>query len=269
MQLHWHTEPLFLILFVLAGILYGLAAGPLRHRLTMRAKYPRLPVFCLILGLFVLYGAIASPLDALGEHYLFSAHMLQHIILIYPVPMLLLMGLPAWMLRPFKTRFWVERIVRCLTRPVVTLSAFNLVFMAWHIPGLYEWALRDRLVHNLEHVTFLLTALFIWWPILSPLPTLPRLPWGSQIVYLFTLSISQIPVFAYITFTDEVLYPTYEIAARIVPLTPLEDQQLGGIIMKVASMIVLFGMLAVAFWRGYQVETSRQSLLTQPEPSTV
>ncbi|MDH3604682.1 MAG: cytochrome c oxidase assembly protein, partial [Candidatus Tectomicrobia bacterium] len=86
-----------------------------------------------------------------------------------------------------------------------------------HIPGLYEWALRDRLMHNLEHVTFLLTALLMWWPVLSPMPILPRLAWGSQMVYLFALSISQIPVFAYITFTREVLYPTYEIAARIVP----------------------------------------------------
>jgi putative membrane protein len=154
-----------------------------------------------------------------------------------------------------------------LTRPVVALTAFNLVFIAWHIPGLYEWALRDRLMHNLEHVTFLLTALLVWWPILSPLPTLPRLAWGSQMIYLFALSISQIPVFAYITFTREVLYPTYERADRIVPLTPLEDQQLGGIIMKVASMIVLFAMLAVAFWRGHQAENGPRSSLKRSPPA--
>jgi putative membrane protein len=211
-----------------------------------------------MLGLFTLYGAIATPLDALGEHYLLSAHMLQHIILIYPVPMLLLMGLPAWMLRPFMARFGIERLVRFLTRPVVALIAFNLVLIAWHIPGLYEWALRDRRMHNLEHVTFLLTALLMWWPVLSPMPTFPRLTWGGQMVYLFAHSITQIPIFAYITFRGEVLYPTYETAARIVPLTPLEDQQLGGILMKGANMVVLFTMLAVVFWRGYQAEKPRQ-----------
>jgi putative membrane protein len=160
-----------------------------------------------MLGLVTLYLAIASPLDALGEHYLFSAHMLQHVILIYPASMLLLMGLPAWMVRPLTTRFGIASIIRFLTRPVVTLTAFNLVFIAWHIPGLYEWALRDRLMHNLEHLTFLLTALLLWWPVLSPTPTLPRLAWGSQEVYLLALSISQLPVFAYITFAREVLFP--------------------------------------------------------------
>ena len=259
---------MLLILLGLVGAIYGLGAGPWRYRFTRRAGYPRLQVCCFMLGLFTLYLAIASPLDALGEHYLFSAHMLQHVILIYPASMLLLMGLPTWMVRPLATRFGMANIIRFLTRPIVALTACNLVFIAWHIPGLYEWALRDRLVHNLEHVTFLLTALLLWWPVLSPIPTLPRLAWGRQVVYLLALSISQLPVFAYITFAREVLYPTYDTAARIVPLTPLEDQQLGGIIMKVANMVVLFTMLAVVFWRGYQAEKPRPLLLTQPEPAT-
>ena len=173
--------------------------------------------------------------------------------------MLLLLGTPCWLLRPLLIPPGVAPVVRCLTRPLIALVAFNLVFAAWHIPGLYEWALRDRTMHNLEHVTFLATSILMWWPLLSPLREFPRLTPGLQTLYLLALSLVQLPVFAYVTFTHRVLYPTYETAPRLVPLTPLADQQLGGILMKVAGMVVLFAMLVIAFWQWYRLDTPWQA----------
>ena len=137
---------------------------------------------------------------------------------------------------------------------LIACLLFNLNFAVWHIPSLYEWGLRDRSVHILEHGLFIGTAVLMWWPLLSRLPEHPRLQPGLQVLYVLGLALGQIPVFAYLTFAAEVLYPTYETAACLVSLSPLEDQQLGGIIMKAVSMVVLLAMLALAFWRWYQTE---------------
>lgn len=200
------------------------------------------------------YFTVASPLDAIGEAYLFSAHMVQHMILIYVVPVLFLLGLPAWLLRPVMTVGAVSFICRWLTHPIIACLLFNLNFAVWHIPALYEWGLQNRAVHILEHGMFMSTAVLMWWSLSSRLPEHPRLPPGLQVLYILTLALGQIPVFAYITFAGEVLYPTYATAVRLVPLSPLEDQQLGGIIMKTVSMAVRFAMLALAFRRWYQTE---------------
>jgi putative membrane protein len=244
-HLHWHTEP---------GLLVGLVRL-WRHRDSLakqRMIYGRATSF--VLALLVLYGAIASPLDAIGEAYLFSAHMVQHMILIYVVPVLFLLGLPVCRLRHVMTFRGAKFICRWLTHPIIACLLFNLNFAVWHIPALYEWSLRDRAVHILEHGMFMGTGVLMWWPLLSRLPEYPRLLPGLQVLYVLGLALGQIPVFAYVTFAAEVLYPTYETAARLVPLTPLEDQQLGGIIMKAVSMGALFAMLTLAFWRWYQTE---------------
>ena len=254
-HLHWHTEPGLLVGLILVLMLYGWAVRLWRHRdlpAKQRMTYGRAASF--VFALLVLYGAVASPLDAIGEAYLFSAHMVQHMILIYVVPVLFLLALPVWRLRPVMAVGAVSFICRWLTHPVIACLLFNLNFAVWHIPALYEWGLRDRAVHILEHGMFMGTAVLMWWPLLSRLPEYPRLLPGLQVLYILGLALGQIPVFAYVTFAAEVLYPTYETAARLVPLTPLEDQQLGGIIMKAVSMGALFAMLTLAFWRWYQTE---------------
>ena len=253
--LHWHTEPTLLMGLLVVMLLYGFGVAILRQRLAPGTALPTRRAVCFALGLVSLYVTVASPLDAIAEHYLFSAHMLQHVILIYPVSMLLLLGLPGWLLRPLLTFPVLAPCWRWVTKPLVAFLAFNVAFSAWHLPGLYEWALRDRTVHNVEHMILLVTSMLMWWPLLSPMREYPCLPPGLQTLYVLALSLGQIPVFAYLTFSSQVLYPTYETAQRLLPLTPLADQQLGGMIMKVASMAVLFGLLAVAFWRWYHTDS--------------
>jgi putative membrane protein len=157
--------------------------------------------------------------------------------------------------------------VHGVTHPVLTCTAFTVVFAVWHIPGLYEWALRDRTMHDLEHLSMLGIGCLMWWPLYSPMPRFPRVAPGMQMLYLLALTIGQIPVFAYLTFAQDILYPTYGAAPRIIALSPLEDQQLGGIIMKLASMIALFAALTVAFWRWYQHESAPHGRHDHAAPS--
>lgn len=264
---HWHLDPVLPTVLLLTFLLYGLTCIPLRTKRPAVKRLAQRRTVSFLLGLSVLYVTLASPLDVIGEQLLFSAHMVQHVLLIYPVAFLLLWGLPAWFLEPILARPVLRPAVRGVTHPVFTCVAFTVVFAVWHIPGLYEWALRDRTMHDLEHLSMLAVGCLMWWPLCSPMAHFPPRPPGMQMLYLLALTIGQIPVFAYLTFAPEVLYPTYEAAPRIVALSSLEDQQLGGIIMKLASMIALFAALAVSFWHWYHHESAPRDRHDPATPS--
>ncbi|MGE3728431.1 MAG: cytochrome c oxidase assembly protein [Candidatus Sericytochromatia bacterium] len=216
-------------------------------------------------GLALIYIAIASPIDSIGEKYLFSVHMFQHNLFMYPVVTLILIGIPGWMLElVFKQLPWLERIFKRLVHPIPACLIFNLVFGIWHIPFLYDWALRDRMVHNLEHLTFILGALLMWMPVRNPIENL-RLSFGFQMMYLGALTIAQMPVFAFVTFSRSVLYQTYELAPRLTVLTAQGDQQLGGVLMKITGMLVFSIAFIRIFMAWYQQDKeSIAPLKTQP-----
>jgi putative membrane protein len=208
-------------------------------------------------GLALIYAAIASPVDSIGEQYLFSVHMFQHNLFMYPVATLLLLGTPAWMPEIiFQYWPWSRAVIRALAHPVPACLIFNLVFAVWHVPYLYDWALRDRMVHNLEHLTFILGAVLMWLPVRSPLPAL-RLSYGFQLLYLGALTIAQAPIFAFVTFSKQVLYQTYELAPRLTVLTARGDQQLGGILMKITGMLV-FSMAFINIFRAWYSASQKQ-----------
>ena len=130
------------------------------------------------------------------------------------------------------------------------------MFAVWHVPYLYDWALRDRMVHNLEHLTFILGALLMWMPIRSPIATL-RLSHGFQLLYIGALTIAQAPVFAFVTFSRHVLYQTYELAPRLTILTARGDQQLGGVLMKITGMVV-FTIAFINIFRAWYYDSQKQ-----------
>ena len=168
-----------------------------------------------LVGILILFIALLSPIHELGDNYLFSAHMVQHLLLISVVCPLLLLGTPAWLLRPMLRHPRVMGAARTLTRPVVAFVLFNLVFAFWHLPVLYDLALRQQGIHILEHIMFLGAGLIMWWPILSPLPELPRSPYVVQMLYLFLQPTVPSILGAIITFSDGTLYAWYAEAPRI------------------------------------------------------
>lgn len=254
-QWHWHPDPGVVEGLVALTVLYSLAVGPVRKYLAPQEVVSRWRMLSFHLGTLLVFLSVASPLDEISELYLFSAHMVQHVILIFPVPILWLWGTPAWLIRPFFEMDWSAPILHLVTRPLVAFFIFNFVFYAWHIPGLYEWALRDSKIHFLEHATFMGAALIQWWPLMAPKGVGKPLHPGWQLLYLLATAIVQFPLFFMLAFTGKVYYPTYIDAPRIVQLTPAMDQQLGAIIMKVAGMVVMFLGVIVIFGRWYLSET--------------
>lgn len=200
-------------------------------------------------GLLVLFLALNGPLHDLSDYYLFSAHMVQHLVLTFFVPPLLLAGTPGWMLRPALRTPWVASIARRVTGAAVAFVVFNVVIAAWHLPDLYNTAMAFHSVHIAQHLLFLVSATLMWWPLLSPLPELPRLPYPGQLLYAFLMSIPMSLVAICITLADHVLYPAYSAAPRLWGLTPLADQQLGGLIMWVPGGLFLTVVLSVVFFK--------------------
>ena len=250
---HWHNEPWLVGGLVFLGWLWAILAGPLRSRLSPDAAFPRSHAIKFYAALAIFYLAVGSPLDQIGERFLFSAHMLQHQLLIYPAAILFLLGLPHWMIDAALAPLARYQLPRLLVHPLVCAVTYTLVISLWHAPSLYDWALQDKLVHVGEHVMFFGSALFYWWPVLSPSRALPPISYGAQMIYLFAVFVLMTPVFAYITFSEDILYPTYEYAPRLFPdFTVMSDQLLAGTGMKIVGMIVAGGAFCLSFYRWFQ-----------------
>ena len=197
----------------------------------------------------MIYLAVGSPIDQIGEEFLFSVHMFQHMMLMFFTPVLLYHGLPGWLLDLPLRRFPIFRKVWSLLVHPVFAGLFIVVnYVIWHIPWVYEAALRDKMIHILEHAMMFGTAFLLFWSLMSASKVVPAISRPARMMLIFLVTIGFLPVFGMLAFSDQVLYPTYEWAPRIVDISPLEDQILGAIIMKVIGMIFGLAGLGLNFY---------------------
>ncbi|MGH6914114.1 MAG: cytochrome c oxidase assembly protein [Geminicoccales bacterium] len=232
-----------------------------------RARYPggepvpRWRVACFFLGLLAFAIALLSPLEPLSDDYLFSAHMIQHILLTLVGPPLILTGIPGWLYEATVVglgRVWMAW--RFLTRPLVAFALFNLTFALVHFPGFYNWALQDQNVHILEHVLLWSTAFIGWWPVLAPTAALGALARPLKGLYLLGCTLPGQIVGAILTFSDSIVYDEYEKASRVWGLSPLTDQQIGGLLMWVGVGNFFLAVALITFyrWASVQVEADQR-----------
>ncbi len=205
-------------------------------------------------GLATLFLTLNGPLHDLSDSYLFSAHMVQHLLLTMLVPPLLIAGTPGWMLRPALRWRGVEGLARQITTGPAAFAIFNVTFAVWHLPPLYNLAMARHPVHIFEHLCFLVTATIMWWPLMSTLPEVPRLSYPKQMLYTALMAIPMSIVAIWITYAEGSLYPAYGDAPRLFGLTPLEDQRLGGLIMWIPGGLVFVVVLTVVFFRWARAE---------------
>ena len=209
-------------------------------------------------GCVALLVALNGPLHDLSDYYLFSAHMVQHLVLTLVVAPLWLAGTPGFMLDALVERAATVRgllpVLRWLTGPLPAFAAFGVAMVAWHLPGPYNAALETHAWHVVEHLVLLGASVLGWWPILSRATRLPALPYAGQLLYLFVFGMPMTVVAAMVTGAEHVLYPYYAAAPRVFDLTPLADQRLGGVIMWVPAGIIPVVAFTVVFFRWVAAE---------------
>ena len=258
----WDFEPSVIIgcVFLMLSFLVIV-----RFRMDRRAGFFTFGVALLLLTLI-------GPLDFLGDDYMFSAHMLEHLMLILPVPILLLLGLPAASIRTLLEIPAVAGIERFLRRPALGWILAVVTMWAWHAPLLYNAALASEGIHAIEHLTMLVTATVFWWPIFSPLPEL-RFPPITAGVYIFLAAAAEMLLGVLLTFAPLGYYPTYMrtvsgagAEAQVFGLirntwgiTPQFDLQLGGLIMWVLGGLFYFGAFVTVTARLFQVSEADAS----------
>lgn len=244
------------------ALAYAFGIGPWRQRLGATGGVSTARVTAFMAGLLAAVAALSSPIHDLADSYLLSAHMVQHLLLTLALPPLMLIGTPAWLLRPLVRHPLVLAAGRLLTRPGVAFAVFNVTFSVWHVPALYDRALREHGVHILEHLLLIAAAVLTWWPVAGPLPELPRLSYPGQVLYLALQAVPATALGAVITFAPDPLYPWYVAAPRVVGLSALADQQLAGVIMWVPGSLIYLAALTVVFflWVGRGDEAPRATI---------
>ena len=269
----WPIHPSTLIGCLLLLGAYFAGIGPLRRKYNWASGVPIWQPVCFTSGVLILFVSLNGPLHELSDFYLFSAHMVQHLLLTLIMAPLLLVGTPDWLLRALIRNTIGFKVARVITGPLIAFGIYNIVFSGWHFPMFYNWALEDHNVHIVQHLMFISAAVLMWWPVVEPLPELSRLITPLRMVYLFALSIPMSVVSALITLTDTVLYQWYQDAERVFALTAIEDQQLGGLIMWVPGALIFWVAISILFYRwateaNREEETARAQLRTASTSAT-
>jgi putative membrane protein len=248
----WTRWPIHLSTAIGSALLLGayyMATGPWRTMNAWGAPPTGAQRVSFTAGVLVIMLSLNGPLHELADNYLFSAHMVQHLLLTLLMPPLLLYGCPDWLLRKIIRRTIGVGVARALTNPLIAFGIYNVVFAGWHMPMFYDWALEDHNVHIVQHLMFMVSAVLVWWPVLDPVPELVRMQSPARMLYLFALSIPMSIVSALITLSEDVLYSFYSNAPRVYDFAALDDQQLGGLIMWVPGALVFWTAISIIFYK--------------------
>jgi len=243
----WRTDPsLALGLLALVGA-YAFGVRHLRKQGVWGEAVTRRHVAFFAAGVFIMAVALMSPIDYIGEKYLFSVHMIQHILLAMVAPPLILLGIPRWMMTTVLNGLRIGGVIRFVTHPVLAFIAFNAALIAWHFPALYEAALRDPIVHIVEHVCFVGTGVLSWYSVVDPAGQYPRFHPLAQVVYLFLYVIPSGVIGAVFAFAPQPIYQTYAQAPRLWDMSVMGDQATAGGIMWVPGWAIYFVALSIVF----------------------
>jgi putative membrane protein len=205
-------------------------------------------------GMAVLFVASTWPMHDLAERALYSIHMVQHLLYTLVAAPLLIAGIPAWMWRDLLRPRPVAAVFGFLTRPVVALVLFNGLLLFTHWPEVVAASVGSEWIHFGLHVLLLGSAIVMWWPVMSPLPERPALAPPAQMLYLFMQSLAPTIPASFLTFGHTLLYPAYATFPRVWGLSALEDQLVAGLVMKIVGGLILWGFIAVIFFRWHARE---------------
>ncbi|MCA1029932.1 cytochrome c oxidase assembly factor CtaG [Bacillus timonensis] len=284
-------SPLFFLIVLSIGILYFLIIGPYRSRFENSEPVSFKQKFFFGSGLILLYICKGSPLDLLG-HLMFSAHMTQMALLYLAVPPLLILGTPTWLLQRIVDIKVVKPLLKFFSYPLVALILFNGLFSIYHIPLVFDEVKTSVTLHAVTTGVLFFTAFMMWFPLVNPLPEWQTLSGIKKVGYIFADGVLLTPACALIIFSTTPMYSTYtdpqawaNALELCVPATTLstidlvgpqmfnslplvEDQQLGGVIMKIIQEIVYGSILGYIFfaWARRERERENETSIMDPQP---
>jgi len=251
----WTIDPGVIVVLIAAAWLY--ARGYRRAKRLAPAPGPGITHWLpYSLGLLILALALMSPLDAIGDGYLLSAHMGQHILLSDVAPALLVLGLRAPILPLGLTRSGLRmiapggragRVIAAVTNPWIAIPLWAAATWIWAIPSVFDYSAGHPVVHALEHATLFYTGLAMWWLIIDPLPSARRDPGARRLVYLGFTRIASACVCLPLTFMTATAYPRYVAAPRAYGISAITDQHLAGAGMCFLEFLIFGIAMAAVF----------------------
>jgi putative membrane protein len=250
----WHPHPDVWLL--LGGVWAAYVVAVRRHipSSPVEGSERRRRVALFSTGMGFLWLVADWPMHDLAEGYLYSMHMVQHLVFTLVAAPLLIAGIPPWMWRALLRPRPVFVVWRFLTRPVVALIVFNGLLLFTHWPEMVEASVGSELTHFTLHVLILGSAIVMWWPVMSPLVELPALSPPAQMLYLFAQSLAPTIPASFLTFGHTLLYPVYGTFPRIWGMSALTDQLVAGLVMKIVGGLILWGFIATIFFRWHARE---------------
>lgn len=234
--------------------------GWIAIRRTRPVQFTAKRLLSFVAGLVILWLAICSPLDGFADQ-LVSAHMVEHLLLMSFVPPLLLLGYPQVpMLRglprvvtirfvgPLLRTKALRTLGRSLVTPVVAWLIMNIIFIGWHVPGAYDFALEHEGWHDFEHICFLGSSIIFWWPIIQPWPTRLRYDRWHMLPYLVGADVVNTALSAFLAFCGQAVYLYYTEHSNGFGIAPMADQVAGAVIMWViGSLVFLVPAVLITF----------------------
>lgn len=251
-----HPDVWLLTVALVGGYLYALSAWGPEER-PGRRPATRNQRLCFLAGAAILWIGADWPLHPLAEGYLYSVHMVQHLLFQLVAAPLLILGVPAWLWRRLFRPRPVHAAMRAVSQPLPALAVVGGFTALMHWPTVVNAVAADGLLHLGAHIALMAVSFIMWWPVLSPLPEVPHLSYPGRMAYLFAHSILPTVPASFLTFAQEPIYAAYADAPQLLSwLDPVSDLHLAGLIMKLVGGLFLWGVIAVLFFRWHAEEES-------------
>lgn len=246
-----HLEVWVLVGFLIGSYTYLVRViGPSAVRAGER-PITRRNISCFVAAMILLWAASDWPIHDIGEEYLYSGHMLQHMMLSYFLPPLALLATPEWLLRSLIGGGRLYRVLRWLCHPVAAGVLFNVTVMVSHVPGIVNASVDNGPLHYALHFGVVMTALLMWMPVCGPIPEF-HIGTGAKMIYLFLQSVVPTVPAAWLTFAEGTVYRPYgEQPMRVWGLTVTDDQQLAGAIMKTGGSLFLWSIIVWMWFKRF------------------
>lgn len=247
LNLTWHWSPITLSGLIAVCLLYIFAIRSVRRNKPEEKPLPTRRVVSFIVAVSAIALLLLTPIDTIARTQLFSVHMFQAVMLITLCAPLLLYACPAWLVQPLFANPLVRPIARFLTQPVIASLIFNLNFLLWHAPLFFNFALRNGTFYHVMMVSFLVTALLNWWPLIGPVRELHKMTYPLRMLYAF-LDGQPVDIFAFLlVFSFVVFYPHYAVPPQL-GISAFADQAVGGALLLLPGLVDL-GVMSPLFFR--------------------